>query len=467
MSIVRVLARPAIIVLLVAGGLAGCTQATANEATVTVLGSWTAAEQKGFQAMVRAFEKRHDNRIHVVYIPSRDALADLATDIQNDDPPDLAVLPTPGVVHQYAAEGNLKPINGALNLQAMKSQYSPSWLQLMQANGPSGKAYYAVIVKATLKSVIWYDPNQFPARYRNLLTSGNLTWNQLMSLTTDLSATGTTPWCIGMADASSSGWPGTDWIEDIVLHHSLLDHSGLYWYNLWVKGKLAWTSDPIKQAFETFGQVAASTATPRLVQGGPAHELSTSYGSVGQGLFTSRPGCYLDHEGSFITGINFYGQDGLGSATSGRPPQSGTDFNFVPFPPLISADRNNIEVGGDLLGMFNPTPATRAFIDYVTTPQAQEAWIGVPGSGGISVNEAVPLDSYPKRDPVSRRIAEILTQPANVVFDASDSMPATMATAFNNAVLQYIDDPEQLVAILNGLDQVRKAAYVGPGFSNL
>jgi alpha-glucoside transport system substrate-binding protein len=463
MSILRVLARPAIIVMLVAGGLAGCTQAAANEATVTVLGSWTGAEQKGFQAMVRAFEKNNDNRIHVTYIPSRDALADLTTDIQNDDPPDLAVLPSPGVMDQYALEGKLQPINGALNLQAMKSWYSPSWLQLMRAPGPSGNAYYAVIVKATLKSVIWYDPSQFPARYRNLLTSGNLTWNQLMSLTADLSATGATPWCVGMADSSNSGWPGTDWIEDIVLHHSLLDHSGLYWYNLWVQGKLAWTSDPIKQAFETYGQLAASAATPRLVQGGTASELSTSYGSVGQGLFTSPPGCYLDHEGSFITGTNFYGQDGLGSANSGRPPQPGTDFDFVPFPPLTSADRNNSEVAGDLLGMFNDTPAARAFINYVTTPQAQEAWIGVHGSGAISVNEDVPPDSYP--DPVSRHIAEILTQPANFVFDASDSMPATMATAFNNAMLQYLDDPGQLEAILNGLDQVRKAAYRGEGSS--
>jgi alpha-glucoside transport system substrate-binding protein len=460
------LARPAIIALLVAGGLAGCTQSAANEATVTVLDPWTGAEQKGFLAMVRAFEKENDNRIHVTYIPSRDALADVANYLQNDDPPDLAVLSARGAMLQYAGEGKLQPINAALNLQTMNSQYSPSWRQLMQATGPSGDAYYGVIVKATLKSVIWYDPSQFPPRYRNLLTSDDLTWNQLSSVTADLSATGVTPWCIGMADSSNSGWPGTDWIEDIVLHHSLLDHSGLYWYNLWVKGKLAWNSEPIKQAFETFGQVAASAATPRLVLGGTAHELSTSYGSVGQGLFTSKPGCYLDHEGSFITGTNFYGQDGLGSATSGHPPQSGTDFDFVSFPPLTSADRNNIEVGADLLVMFNPTPAARAFIRYVTTPQAQEAWIGVPQSGGISVNEAVPLASYTP-DPVSRHIAETLKQPANVVFDASDSMPATMSTAFNNAVLQYLDDPGQLVAILNGLDEVRKASYVGPGFSTL
>ena len=107
--------------------------------------------------------------------------------------------------------------------------------------------------------------------------------------------------------------------------------------------------------------------------------------------------------------------------------------------------------------MFHNTPATRAFISYLTTPQAQEAWISLPDSGAISVNKDVPLNSYP--DPVSHDIANVLTHAANVRFDASDSMPATMASAFNNAVLEYLDDPGQLQAILQGLNQVQKAAY--------
>jgi alpha-glucoside transport system substrate-binding protein len=453
MSILRLVLRPMIVVLLVAGGLGGCTQAAANGATVTVLGSWTGAEEKGFLAMVDGFERSVDNRIHVIYIGVPDAQAVLANEVENGDQPDLAVLATPGVMDQYAAEGKLLPIDGALNQQAMTSQYSSGWLQLMQATGPSNKkAYYAVIVKAALKSVIWYDPSQFPPSYLGLLTSDDLTWNQLMSLTAHLPARGATPWCIGMADGSNSGWPGTDWIEDIVLHQS-----GLQAYDNWVKGQLLWNSPPVMQAFLTFGQVAAN---PKVVPS----ELATSaaggpalppYGTVGQALFTTPPGCYLDHEGSFITG--FYDQDGLGSANSGRHPRPGTGYDFIPFPPLTSGDQNNIEVAGDLLGMFHDTPAARAFIAYLTTPQAQEAWISRPGSGAISVNRAVPLNEYP--DSVSRGIAMDLIKAPNVRFDASDSMPATMATAFNNAVLQYLDDPGQLGTILNGLNQVQRAAY--------
>jgi alpha-glucoside transport system substrate-binding protein len=178
-------------------------------------------------------------------------------------------------------------------------------------------------------------------------------------------------------------------------------------------------------------------------------------------MFTSPPGCYLDHEGSFITG--FYAEDTLGLPRSGRHPQPGTGFSFIPFPALASTNQDNIEVAGDLLGMFHDSPAAREFLGYLTTPQAQEAWITIPGSGAISVNKDVPASSYP--DPVSRHIAEISTQAVNVRFDGSDSMPSTMESAFYNAVLEYLDNPGQLHTILQGLDLVQKAAYIGPGFS--
>jgi alpha-glucoside transport system substrate-binding protein len=442
-------------VVLVTGiGLSGCSGSGTSGATVTVLGSWTGTEEDGFLAMVNGFERKYDYRIKVDYTGTRDAPDVLANDLKNGHPPDIAGLPSPGVMHQYAAAGSLVPLDGALNLEIMNQQYSSGWRQLMQAPGPSGsKGYYAIILKAALKSVIWYDPSQFPARDLSLLTSKNLTWNQLTGMTADLAATGSSPWCIGMADSSNSGWPGTDWIEDIVLHQS-----GLQVYDQWVAGTLPWTSAPITPAWQEFGQVAA---TPGLVHGGTPSELATDFGTVGQSMFNSQPGCYLDHEGSFITG--FYAQDTIGNASSGLHPQPGTGFSFIPFPALTAADQNNIEVAGDLLGMFHDTPAAREFIAYLTTPEAQEAWTKLPGSGAISINKDVPTNNYP--DPVSRDIATILAQAVNVRFDASDSMPPTMENAFNSAVLEYLDNPRQLHTILQGLDQVQKATYVGPGFS--
>ena len=206
------------------------------------------------------------------------------------------------------------------------------------------------------------------------------------------------------------------------------------------------------QAWQEFGRIAN---TPGLVHGGTGAELLTNYGQAGQPLFGGPPGCYLDHEGSFITA--FYAQDRLGLPGSGAHPRQGTDFRFIPFPALTAAGRGAEEVGGDLLGMFRDTPAARELIAYLTTPQAQEAWISRPGSGAISVNHLIPLSDYP--DPVSRDLANNLTHAVDIRFDASDSMPEVMQNAFYDAVLEYLDSPGQINVILRGLDQLRKSAY--------
>lgn len=442
-------ASPALLVLalLLALWLPGCDSPKGGQAAVTVLGPWTGAEEGGFLAMIRGFEKRYG--IQVDYTGTRDADAVLASDLRNGNPPDLAVLATRGELTQLADAGSLRPIDGALDLKAMTAQYGRGWLRLMQATGPSGGVhYYAIMVKATLKSLIWYDPANFPSQDLGLLTSPGLTWSKLTSLTKDLMTGGRSPWCAGMADGSRSGWPGTDWIEDIVLHQS-----GSRVYDRWVAGTLPWTSAPIVRAWRTFGQVAAAAGA---VHGGMESELTTSYGQAGQPMFTRPPRCFLDHEGSFIT--DFYPHDtsdgpGPGPAAHPRP---GADFNFIPFPPLTPAGQNLEEVSADLLATFHSTPAARKLIAYLTTPQAQEAWISRPASGALSVNRRVPLSAYP--DPVSRALAKYLVHASSIHFDASNSMPQTMENAFNNAVLQYLDNPAQLSIILHGLDQLRRAA---------
>jgi alpha-glucoside transport system substrate-binding protein len=268
-------------------------------------------------------------------------------------------------------------------------------------------------------------------------------------MTQQLAAARSAPWCIGMADASNSGWPGTDWIEDIILHQA-----GVQVYDKWVAGTLSWTSAPIAQAWQAFGRVATA---PGLVRGGTPSELQTGFDTVGESMFKSPPQCYLDHDASAIPGL--WAQDKFGLSNSGALPRPVTGYNFIPFPALKSSDGNGIEVGGDLLGMFNPTPAARAFIAYLTTPQAQEAWVSRPHSSAISVNRDVPISDYP--DQVSRDIAKILTRTVNVRFDASDLMPPIMASSFNSGVLEYLDNPGQLHTILQGLDQVQKATYTG------
>ena len=416
--------------------LVACTPS--EHRTVTVLGPWIPSEkeqgeQESFQAIIDRFQEQ--TGILVDYTGTRDADAVLASELGSGKPPDLAVLANPGRLEEYAMAGALVPIEAALDDSQLREQYDEKWLELMRATSPSGaKGYYAILVKAASKSLIWYNPAALPAEYSQLLTP-DLTWPELTTMTSELSK-GADPWCLGLADSSNSGWPGTDWIEDIVLHQS-----GPLVYDQWADSQLSWTSPQIKSAWQAWGKlIDVSAARPEEIE----NWLLTSYREAGWPLFDKPAGCFLEHAASFVT--NSYAD--YESATG--VPRPGTDFTFAPFPPSTGS----LIVGGDLLGMFRDTPAAREFIAYLTTSEAQAIWTARPGSGAISVNKQVSLDNYP--DELSRDLAASLLAASEPRFDASDSMPQVMASAFHHAVLAYLDNPAQLDAILRQLDEVRQ-----------
>jgi len=95
------------------------------------------------------------------------------------------------------------------------------------------------------------------------------TFEELTALSRDIAAGGATPWCMGVSAQSTSGWPGTDWIENILLHQSGLDV-----YQEWATGRLPWTSPQVRQAWTTWGQVVADPGQGAWrVDRGPAHRV--------------------------------------------------------------------------------------------------------------------------------------------------------------------------------------------------
>ena len=91
---------------------------------VTVLGSWTGDEQSGFLAMIRGFEQKYGVRAD--YTGTRDASAVLASDLEDGNPPDLAVLATPGELRQDAAAGTLVSLDAALSRQGLPASTGPA-----------------------------------------------------------------------------------------------------------------------------------------------------------------------------------------------------------------------------------------------------------------------------------------------------------------------------------------------------
>lgn len=394
--------------------------------TVSVLGTWGGSEQESFQAMVAPFEEATGTRLE--YEGTRDLNAVLTTRVQGGNPPDLAGLPGPGQMAEFAAAGHLVDLSDVLDLATMQEDYAQSWIDLASYDGhPVG-----IFIKAALKGLIWYNPKH----YTGPLPPSN--WDDLENWATETAASGTTPWCIGLESGAASGWPGTDWIEDFVLRQA-----GPDLYDQWYQGKLAWTSPEIRSAFEAFGAIVTD---PKMVYGGPTTALTLNFGNGGDALFTDPPGCYLHHQASFITDFFVNNTPGI---------QPVTDFNFFGFPDINPQYSGAVEAAGDLFGMFNDTPQARALLKYLTTPEAQAIW--VQRGGALSPNKRVPAEAYP--DPLAQQAGQILTSAEIVRFDASDLMPEAMNNAFWSAILEYVQNPGDLDRILTNLDQVQQDAY--------
>ncbi|WP_460343185.1 ABC transporter substrate-binding protein [Actinoallomurus acanthiterrae] len=401
---------------------------------VSVLATWTGAEEKAFRQVLDAFTDK--TGIHVTYRGTRAPNDALLSNLQRGTPPDVAILPSIGLLTQYARSGDLRPLDGVLTAQE-KKEYAPEWLR------PTGGKTYMVPMKVNFKSMIWYDPARLSNATPGISNWPPATWNDLVADSRALADRGTTPWCMGMGDTPSSGWPGTDWVEDILLHQS-----GVAAYQEFAAGTLPWTSNEVDRAWTTWGQIVTGR---NLVRGGTKAAMLTDFGDAGQAMFGDPPGCLIEHQPSFIVGN--YRQD---KKAGGGIPQAEKDYDFFPFPRFSGsgAQRQPVEVSADLAGMFNDTSGARKLIRYLASSEAQRIWPAIDYGSAFSVNDQVP-PSVHGGDRIATRIAEIMRGAGAVCPDAADLMPQAMSDAFNGAALQYLADPGRLHDLLTELDQQR------------
>lgn len=398
---------------------------------VVVVGSWTGAEARAFQAVLDHFSAA--TGIDYVYHGSRALDELLRADVRNGTPPDIAVVASPTELAGYFRNGDLRPLDGVLPPRSRA--YGHGWLRLMRTAG-APEHQYAVVLRADLKSVVWYDPEKLPTALPSAETRNpRPSWTQLTALGKD----GATPWCMGMGANSSSGFPGTDWIEQI-----MLAKYGPAVYQRWADGALPWTSPQVETAFTIWGRFLDG------VRGGGPAALLTNFADAGRPMFRDPPGCYLDSEGSFIMG---YYAAHHGTLRPGR------DYDFFPFPSVNPRSGHAYEVAGNFAGMFLDSPAARKLMRFLASTQGQRLWAE---HGSFSVNRQVPPGAYP--DMVHRKVAAILTKDDALCFDASDLMPAAMGTAFFQAALRFATDPDDhdaLARSLQRLEHERQQVYHG------
>src|SRR5258706_10325810 len=174
--------------------------------SVTVIGTWGGDEQKAFQAMVKPWEDQ--TGATVKYTGTRDINTVLTAGVASGVLPDLAGLPGPGQMAEYAKAGALVSLDDVLDLQTYQSETSSALVDLGKTDGK----VYGVFIKAAIKGLLWYNP-----KLHDYSANPPKTWTDLVSQAAANKGAAKAVWCLGIESGAAPDWPATDWIQDLVL----------------------------------------------------------------------------------------------------------------------------------------------------------------------------------------------------------------------------------------------------------
>lgn len=395
--------------------------------SVSMTAVWSGQEQTSFEKVIAGFNKLYPN-VKVTFTSGGNNLPQvLSTAVAGGHPPDVAALPQPGLMKQFVASGALKPIDFAKGV--ISQNFSPTIMNIGTVNGQ----LYGLLFKAANKSTVWYN---VPA-FQNAGVTPPTSWTQLVADAKTLKASGVTPYSIG-ADV---GWPITDLFENIYLRTA-----GPTMYQKLTSHQIPWTDPSVTNALQVMKQVIGN---PSYINGGNSGAATTDFPTSVTNAFNNPPKAAMVFEADFVESV-------ITSSTKAKPT---TGFNYFPFPSINGVGGNDVLAGGDIVTIFHDTPAVRAFVNYLATPQASEIWARLGGFS--SANKNVPASVY--TDPIGRRAAIALATAPVVVYDMSDQQPAAFGSTTGQGEWQiftnFLKNPSNISGTQQALEKAAAAAY--------
>lgn len=278
--------------------------------------------------------------------------------------------------------------------------------------------------------MVWYPKDDFDAAGYTVPE----TWDELMALSDQIVADGGTPWCVGFESGTATGWPATDWMEDIMLRTAGPDV-----YDQWVTHEIPFNDPAVVTAAETFGDVMF---TDKYVLGGAADTPSIAFGDAPLPMFEDPPGCWLHRQASFI---NAFFPEGT---------KAGVDYDWFPLPPI---DQEGTLFAGELavVGTAGNRPEVKDFLEQFMAEEIQCDMGGVTASSRISPNINVGPECY--ANDILADASVVLTDAlagGTGRFDASDLMPGEVGVgSFWTGMVEYMQQgPDSLQGVLDDIE---------------
>jgi len=316
------------------------------------------------------------------------------------NPPDIAILPQPGLLQQLVATGKVKEAPAEVVANVDKN-WSPEWKTYGTVNGK----FYGAPYGANVKSLVWYSPKEFADKGLKPPT----TLDELYTLSDKLAEGGRKPWCAGIGSGEATGWPVTDWMEDMMLRLN-----GPEEYDKWVKHEIAFNSAGPVAALDEAAKVLKND---KYVNGGLGDIKSIASTTFQDGGLPILEGtCSLHRQASFYA-ANW--PEGTKVAPDGDV--------FAFYLPGKTADSKPVLGGGEFIAAFSDRPEVKAFQTYMASADWANAK-GAQGGNVVSANKFFDLSKC-KCSEIDKLSVQLLQDPKTVFrFDGSDLMPAAIGS---------------------------------------
>lgn len=406
------------------GGSSGGDSSGDAGGTVRIAGGITGSEADALQKVFDDWSK--DSGVKVTYSGDKGFEGNIVTKVTGGDAPDIAIVPQPGLLKSLVDTGAVKPAPEEVE-KNVDANWSPEWKKY----GTFDDTFYAAPMLANIKGYVWYSP----ANFKEWGVEVPKTWDELLTLTKTIQEkTGAAPWCAGFESGDASGWPGTDWIEDLVLRQSGPDV-----YDQWVAGDVKFTDKPIADAFTAVGDILLNPSYVNAGFGDVRSINDTAFGDVAAKVADGT--CPMTHQASFLT-ANFQ----TVKTAAGEAPKVAPDGDVYAFVlPGYEEGSATIEVGGEFVAGFSDSDATKKVLVFMSSPEFADA--RVSEGGAISAN--LKADPNKASSEFLVEAMKLLQDPNTTVrFDASDLMPATVGSgSFWKGMVDWIDGKDQATVL--------------------
>jgi alpha-glucoside transport system substrate-binding protein len=317
------------------------------------------------------------------------------------NPPDIAYVPQPGLLKQLVATGKAveAPQQTAANVDKF---FGEDWKAYATVDGK----FYGSPLSANVKSLVWYSPKEFEEKG---LTPPK-TLDELYTLSDKLAEGGGKPWCAGIGSGDATGWPITDWVEDMMLRLSGPEN-----YDKWITHEIPFNDPTVVAAFEETGKILKNDKYVNGGLGDVKSIASTTFQDAGLKILDGS--CSLHRQASFYA-------SNLTDAGAEIAPD-GDVFAF--YLPGKDESAKPVLGGGEFVLAFNDRPEVKAFQTYLSS----DVWATEKSKYGgtvVSANKGLKVEEC-KCTEVDKLAIEILQDPnATFRFDGSDLMPGEVGS---------------------------------------